>query len=135
MSNIPPSILIAIPAMWILALILVYALRRPWRKLAEVYGFDGELPTEFRSRGSSGRIGWLRYRGGITVAADARGLYLNTPFVPWSRKLFFPWEDIFMVEKKRFLETTMKLTFKRMPEYPVELNHSAVERLLPARKT
>jgi hypothetical protein len=85
MNTIPTSILIAFPVTWILALVLIYALRRPWRRLVEVYDFEGELPVQFRSRFTSARIGWLRYRGAVTAAADARGLYLATPFVPWSR--------------------------------------------------
>jgi hypothetical protein len=132
-NTIPTSILIAFPVVWILGVILAHALRRPWRKLAGVYGFDGEFPAQFRARFTSGRVGWLGYYGAFTVAADARGIYLAKPFVPWSRKLFIPWEDIFIVEKNRFLETTKKLTFRRMPEYPVELYPLVLERLLQAR--
>jgi hypothetical protein len=50
-----------------------------------------------------------------------------------SQKLFVPWEDIVMVDKKRFLETTKKLTFVRVPEYPVELDPAVVDHLLQTR--
>ncbi len=129
----PTFVLMAIPILWVLGAILAYAARRPWRKLATVYAFQGEIPAEFRSRFNFSRIGWLRYRGAITLSADRGGLYLAKSIMPWSQKLFVPWEDIAMIEKKRFLETTRKLTFRRMPEYPVELDPVVVDHLLEAR--
>jgi hypothetical protein len=92
-NTIPTSILIAFPVMWIVGVIVAHALRRPWRKLARVYGFEGEFPSQFRSRFTFGRVGWLGYYGAITVAADVHGLYLAKPFVPWSRKLFVPRDE------------------------------------------
>jgi hypothetical protein len=132
-NTIPTFILIAFPVVWILAGILLYASRGPWRKLAEVYGFEGEIPTQFWAGRTSGRLGWRRFRGAFTVSADTRGIYFKMSCMPPRKHLFVPWEDIFIVENERFLEKTSKLTFRRMPAYPIELERSVVERLLQAR--
>jgi hypothetical protein len=61
---------------------LAYAARRPWRKLATVYAFEGKIPVEFRSPFNFCRIGWLRYRGAITLSADRGGLDLVKSILP-----------------------------------------------------
>ena len=94
MNTIPTLILIALPVVWILAGILPYASRGPWRRLAEVYGFEGEIPTQFWAGRTSGRIGWRRFRGAFTVSADRRGVYLKMSFVSPGKQLFMPWDDI-----------------------------------------
>lgn len=99
-----------------------------WRKLARDYRLEkgGGFPC---STFVSGEVGWVEYRGSLTLGGDARGLYLAVLFpfrlghpplcIPWSdvqdrvreRRFFFQW-DTFRVGpdgvKLRFRSNALK---------------------------
>ena len=103
---------------------------RSWRQLADVYGFDGEIPAEHRWRFRAATLGGVYYRGGLTLAADRAGLYLAPTLLSMGRKaLFFPWTEVVISDVKQFGFPARAFDFRRVPGVRLQLGKPLANRL------
>jgi hypothetical protein len=105
-----------------------------WARLASFYRafkpFTGQMWTW---RG--GRLGFVNYRGVLTVGADPAGLYLAVMslFRVGHAPLWIPWSEIEAVERDGILGLYMGFRFAQVPETTLYLPPNLGEKLLAAR--
>ena len=102
-----------------------------WATLAARYPGSGSAPAPRTRFGDAVFRGWIGYNGGLTVSADARGLYVSAmPIVlaPYHPPIFIPWGEITEVRGRRILWTRcFGIRTRRAPEVDVALRRRTFE--------
>jgi hypothetical protein len=102
-----------------------------WAALARAYRLTGEFDRQcwrFRSALVRYAAPWrhARYRSGMTLGANARGLYLAV--LPLFRighpPLFIPWTDVHVARHDSMLLLCLEFRFRRVETVSLRLNRS-----------
>ncbi len=130
---IPVLFIVSFAALWSLVVVII-SLAGGWSRLAGYYRATGPFMGQ-RWAWQTGWLGWARYRGILTIGADASGVYLEV--MPLFRimhpALFIPWSDITVEERTTFLFPTVVLLFAQVPGVRLSLFKSTGEKVLAAR--
>lgn len=109
------------------------AAKKAWQDLAGVYGFEGEFPRENCWRMNPGSMGGMSYRGGLTFAADGKGMYMAmSPFGFGRKPLFFPWADVIATDGRDFIFRAKVFAFRREPGVLVKVSVGLGNKILRA---
>lgn len=106
-----------------------------WRALAKKYAHGVESFQGNRWHMQSGTMrGLARYRGTLTLGADARGLYLGVMvlFRAGHPPLFVPWNEIELRERHGWLFPTVDVMFTAMPGERLTVSRGLGEQLARA---
>src|ERR1043166_3693185 len=119
----PPILLPLFPAGWCLVS-LIFSYLSGWQNLAGIYATRNH-PSLKAHRTQSGTVGFISYRGCLTVEVTERGIYLGMMwlFRFGHRPLFIPWQEVQQIRRvKRFWGDWVVLTVEmRSEEHTSEL--------------
>jgi len=119
-----------IGATWIFICLLLARLGG-WSRLAEAYGALGVDVRGTRYRFRSGAFGFVSYNGPLMLEAGPQGLSFGIlfPFRIGHPRFSVPWADLQFAPRKRWLVSTVELTFARCPGVTVTLPRGLAEKL------
>jgi hypothetical protein len=105
--------------------------RGNWAALAGAYRYSGASPAA-RWRSQDGDVGSEQYDNGLTIGADAVGLYLavSFPFRAGHPPLFIPWTEISVSKEERFLSTFTVFYFRSAATVPLRVDESLGRRIV-----
>jgi hypothetical protein len=107
--------------------------RGNWAALAGAYRYSGAWPLG-RWRHQDGDVGSEQYDNGLTIGADANGLYLAIVFLfrAGHPPLFIPWTEISVRRQERFLCAYAVFHFRSVPTVPLRVGESLGRRIVAA---
>src|SRR5262249_2975039 len=110
-----------------------FTARGGWAALAGAYRYAGAFPAT-RWRGQDGDVGSEGFENGLTVGADAEGLYLAVVFLfrAGHLPLFIPWTEVSVRREERFLTTFLVFHFRSVPTVPLRVGESLGQRIAVA---
>ena len=108
-----------------------------WAALAAEYRLSGKFEGKrWRFQDVTLR-GWFGYNGGVSVGANAEGLYLNTFFFVSHPPLFIPWTDLSVtcheVKFLGFRVGMVEFAAARVPDVHIELKESLLKKIAATR--
>lgn len=118
--------------------ILPFVLARAggWSALAAEYRLNGPFQGKRWWFQDVTLRGWCGYNGGVSVGANAEGLYLNTIFFVSHPPLFIPWTDLSVTNREvKFLGFRVGLvefTAARVPRVRIALSESLLKKMAAA---
>lgn len=82
----------------------------------------------------SGRFGWSKYDGCLTVGVNADGLYLAVLVFcrPGHPPLFIPWEDIDVTPVQGWFVDHLDIRFRRVPRVRLRVKKSLGQKIAAA---
>lgn len=108
-----------------------------WAALAAEYRLSGKFAGKrWRFQDVTLR-GWFGYNGGVSVGANAEGLYLNTIFFVSHPPLFIPWTDLSVARREvKFLGFRIgmvEFAAARVPDVHIAIKESLLQKIAEAR--
>jgi hypothetical protein len=140
--GLPGWLLFLFPVVWLTGFVLlgsaiIFALSRAggWHVLAGKYRaqqpFAGEL-----HRGCSGRLGFVSYKGCLTLGASERGLYLAVPrLLAFAHPpLFIPWSDVRAQREKMLWAEIVRFELGTAPATRLQVQRQLADKIVPAAR-
>lgn len=108
---------------WWYFIVQLVSLISGWRKLSQMYRFEGAFTGKLRRFQSISMRWGARYGNCVHLGADTRGLYLSVLFLvrPGHPPLFIPWSDVSEREVRRWGMRRWELRFSKVNSVPVRV--------------
>ena len=107
-----------------------------WISLAKYYKID--INTEKQTwHFVSGRIGFVNYRNCLILGSNTEGLYIRVlPIFRFGHpKLFIPWKEISMFDKKRIFSNYKEIVLEKTEGVKIKINFEIGDEILKSRNT